>query len=137
MVLALVAMVGAYAPQSHASGPTARSAQTTTTLDTTNQAAAAAGFDIKSFACSSKVQEGKPKIFCKAEWVGGKDPFTPKFDVNLTFFNPVLSFWNETRTAEYTFRCLGGREYRVSLSIGDNDGKETPYQARYVICGDL
>ncbi|MFC4048878.1 hypothetical protein ACFOY4_04205 [Actinomadura syzygii] len=136
VLLALVAMVGAYAPQSHAAGPTARIGQSTTTLGTTSQAAAASDFVIKSFACSSKVQEGKNIIFCKAEWTGGKGPFTPKFKVNLTFFDPVLRFWNETRTAEYTFRCLGGMEYVVTLSIGDIDGSETPKQGRYVVCGN-
>ncbi|MFI0405337.1 hypothetical protein [Actinomadura sp. 3N508] len=136
VVLALVAMVGAYAPQSHASGPTARIAQTATTLETTNQAAAADGFAIKSFTCSSKEQQGKFVVYCKAVWVGGEGPFSPIFDVPLrTFFNPEVRSSDATRTAEFNFGCLGGQEYRVTLKIRDRGGIETPSQERSFICG--
>ncbi|MFI0412240.1 hypothetical protein [Actinomadura sp. 3N508] len=58
VVLALVAMLGAYAPRSDASGPTARIAQTTTAQEATNQAAAAPNFDIEFLRCSANRTQG-------------------------------------------------------------------------------
>jgi hypothetical protein len=145
VVLALVAMVGAYAPRSHASGPAARSApvahtaQTTATLETTTQAADDPNFVITSLRCSANRTQGGPgKITCFAEWVGGEPVFNPTFQADPGGSAPVTSSPPGSRTATFTFGCIRSLEYTVTLFITDGRGVKTPTQTRpYIPCGNF
>ncbi|MCX4672472.1 recombinase family protein [Streptomyces sp. NBC_01381] len=145
VVLALVAMVGAYAPRSHASGPVARiapvahTAQTAATLETTPQAAAALDFDIESLTCSANRTQGGPgQITCMAKWFGGTPNFDPTFKAEPGGSSPVTNFSNAARTATFTFGCIRSREYTVTLFVRDRNGESTSTQVRpYIPCGNF
>ncbi|WP_419992689.1 hypothetical protein [Streptomyces boninensis] len=145
VVLALVAMVGAYAPRSHASGPAARiapaahTAQTTATLATTTQTADDPNFFITSFTCrANRLQGGPGQITCTAQWVGGMPNFDPTFRADPGGSNPVTNSNNATRTATFTFGCIRSMEYTVTVFIEDGRDVRTPSQTRaYIPCGNF
>ncbi|MFD6431515.1 hypothetical protein [Streptomyces venezuelae] len=145
VVLVLVAMVGAFAPQSHASGPAARiapvahPAQTTAALETTTRAAADSNFVITSLMCSANRTQGGPgQITCTVKWAGGEPNFDPVFTSDPGGSRPVTSSNNNSRTATFAFGCIRSMEYTVTVFIRDGNRSETPPETRpYIPCGNF
>ncbi|WP_157882514.1 hypothetical protein [Streptomyces silvensis] len=145
VLLALVAVVGAFAPQSHASEPATRNVpaahmtQTTTALGTTTRAAVASDFVITSLMCSANRTQGGPgQITCTVRWTGGEPNFDPVFRADPGGSTPVTSSNNANRFATFTFGCVRSIEYTVTVFIRDRNGIETPPQTRpYIPCGNF